>query len=145
MRSGAAHGGSIRAIARPSKRGGGVGASHEAPCMGRTAKRPSLARGAARAHGAYRRLFQLTNEFLTLMLDPFVTTRPSLFVSNSAGVGFPQYRRAPRAANVQCIRLAANRFHAEQVRHRDGTVSYVGFGTDRRRHCLTQTHLRAWH
>jgi hypothetical protein len=24
-------------------------------------------------------------------------------------------------------------------------ISYVGFGTDRRWHCLTQTYLRAWH
>ena len=55
MRPEAAHGGSIRAIARPSKRGAGVGASHEAPCMGRTAKRPGVARGAAHGHGAYRR------------------------------------------------------------------------------------------
>ena len=55
MRPEAAHGGSIRAIAQPSKRGAGVGASHEAPCMGRTAKRPGVARGAAHGHGAYRR------------------------------------------------------------------------------------------
>ena len=39
-----------------------------------------------------------------------------------------------RGAEAEVLR---NWCHAELIRHRGGTVSYVGFGTDRRWHCLT--------
>jgi hypothetical protein len=56
------------------------------------------------------------------------------------------HRPASAASSVGRIITRENCRLAETVplvRHRSGMVSYVGFGTDRRRHCLTQTLLRA--
>ena len=100
------------------------------------------------ATGAERGAFQLTNEFLSLMLDPFVYGRAGGFGGGGGAIGFAPEQEANLPPDIALA--YASILHQGAAADLRAALDRVGFGLWRRQQCqrrsggrLDQRHARA--